>query len=81
MHYIQAMPTLQKFAACKVEIRFRDHLPPHVHVVTADRREALVEIESLKVTGNIPSRDLAVPLAWITDNKAFLLEQWRSIHG
>ena len=40
-----------------------------------------MEIESLKVTGNIPSRDLAVPLAWITDNKAFLLEQWRSIHG
>ena len=75
------MPTLQKFASCKVEIRFRDHLPPHVHVVTADRREALVEIEALQVTGNIPLRDLAIPLAWIADNKAFLMEQWRLIHG
>ena len=75
------MPTLQRFESCKIEIRFRDHLPPHVHIVTADRREALVEIESLKVTGNIPPKLLAVPLAWIASNKEFLLEQWSLIHG
>ncbi len=37
------MPTLQRFASFKLEIRFRDHLPPHVHVLAADRRELLFE--------------------------------------
>ena len=62
-------------------MRFRDHLPPHVHVVTVDRREALIEIESLAVTGNIPRRELEEALAWIRENRVMLLETWERYHA
>ena len=75
------MPTLQKFISSKIEMRFRDHLPPHVHVVTADRREALIVIESLAVTGNIPRRELGEALAWIRENRTLLLETWERYHA
>lgn len=74
------MPTVQKFAAYKVEIRFRDHLPPHVHVLSRDGREALVEIESLALTGSLPRHELGEVLEWIRANRALLLETWKRYH-
>lgn len=74
------MPTLQRFSSFKVEIRYRDHLPPHVHVLSCDRREVLVEIETLAVVGNIPRRELAAVLAWIAANRDALMREWRKCH-
>lgn len=78
--YILAMPTLKRFPALKIEMRYRDHLPPHVHVLSRERREALIEIETLAVVGNIPLRELGEALAWVADNRAELLETWRRYH-
>lgn len=74
------MPTLQKFVSFKLEIRFRDHLPPHVHVLAADRREVLIAIESLSITGDIPRHELGEVLAWMRDNRNMLLEAWKRYH-
>lgn len=74
------MPTLKRFPTLKVEMRCRDHLPPHVHILSSDRREVLVEIETRKVVGNIPLRELAEALAWVADNQAELLTIWRRLH-
>lgn len=74
------MPTLQRFATCKIEIRYRDHLPPHVHVLSRDGRETLIEIESLALTGNLPLHELGEALNWIRANTVFLLETWRKFH-
>ena len=74
------MPTVYRFDFCRIEIRYRDHQPPHVHVIMADRREALVEIETLKVVGNIPLHELKEPLAWIAANANILLETWNRCH-
>jgi hypothetical protein len=38
------MPTLYRFPNGKIEIRTRDHLPPHVHVLLNDGREVLVHL-------------------------------------
>lgn len=80
MPYYLAMPTLTRFPALKIEMRYRDHLPPHVHVLSRERREALIEIETLAVVGNIPLRELGEALAWVADNRAELLETWRRFH-
>lgn len=80
MPYSHAMPTLTRFPALKIEMRYRDHLPPHVHVLSRERREALIEIETLAVVDNIPLRELDEALAWGADNRAELLETWRRFH-
>lgn len=69
------MPTLKRFPSFKIEIRYRDHLPPHVHVLSRDRREVLIELETLAVTGN-----LAEVLTWIADNRGELMTIWRNYH-
>ena len=74
------MPTVQKFDAFKVEIRYRDHLPPHVHVLSRDGREVLIEIESLRITGNIPAHALGEVLEWIRKQRPMLLETWKRYH-
>ena len=78
--YYGGMPTLKRFPSFKIEIRYRDHLPPHVHVLSRDRREVLVELETLAVTGNIPRHDLAEVLAWIADTRGELMTIWRNYH-
>jgi hypothetical protein len=55
---------------------FRDHPPPHVHVVTADT-EALVEIESGEIfAGVLPRHYAAEALAWIGHHRADLRKRW-----
>ena len=74
------MPTIQRFDFFKVEIRYRDHLPPHVHVLARDGREVLVDIEELTVTGNIARHELGSVLEWMHTNRAMLKEQWKRYH-
>lgn len=66
---------MKRFPSFKIEIRYRDHLPPHVHVLSRDRREVLIELETLAVTGN-----LAEVLTWIADNRGELMTIWRNYH-
>ncbi|WP_303995253.1 DUF4160 domain-containing protein [Desulfovibrio piger] len=48
--------------------------------MSRDRREVLVELETLAVTGNIPRHDLAEVLTWIADNRGELMTIWRNYH-
>jgi hypothetical protein len=70
------MPTLQRFSDCRVLIYLDDHPPPHVHVVKSDGRDAIVEIETLRVIGKLASREMREALQWIATQKAFLLNEW-----
>lgn len=42
------MPTLRRFANCKIAIYADDHLPPHFHIEGRGFR-IIVEIETMKV--------------------------------
>ena len=42
------MPTIQRFATCKIAIYAEDHMPPHFHIEGRGFR-AIVEIETLAV--------------------------------
>jgi hypothetical protein len=70
------MPTLQRFSDCRVLIYLGDHPPPHVHVVKSDGRDAIVEIETLRVIGKLASREMREALHWIATQKAYLLNEW-----
>lgn len=65
------MPTLCKLPGKTIRINVPDHLPPHVHVVMSDRRDALVELATLDVTSRtLRGSDIADALLWIGDNRA-----------
>ena len=70
------MQTLQRFSDCRVLIYLGDHPPPHVHFVKNDGRDAIVEIETLRVIGKLAGREMRETLQWIATQKAFLLNEW-----
>jgi len=49
-----------------IRVNVPDHRPPHVHVVMADRRDALVDLATLAVTSRtLRASDIAAALIWI----------------
>jgi len=73
------MPPLKDFGSFWIVMYFEDHNPPHVHVVSADF-EALVAIRDGTVfRGSIPGRHRRSALAWIEENRKFLLEKWEQL--
>ena len=65
------MPTLHRLHNCVVRVNVPDHRPPHVHVVTSDRRDALVDLATLAVTSrSVRTAEITEALAWIAANRA-----------
>jgi hypothetical protein len=68
------MPTLRRFANCKISIYAGDHLPPHFPIEGRGFR-ALVEIETMTVrAGDV--RKAAAAMAWARANTALLQAEW-----
>ena len=68
------MPTLRRFATCKIAIYADDHHPPHFHIEGRGFR-AIVEIETLIVrAGEI--RNAADAMAWASANQPLLRMEW-----
>jgi hypothetical protein len=68
------MPTIQRFATCKIAIYADDHVPPHFHIGGRGFR-AIVEIESLSVrAGSV--RQAADAMAWAAANIGLLRREW-----
>jgi len=65
------MPTLHRLGTTTIRVNTPDHRPAHVHVVLADRRDAMVNIDTLAVTSrDVKARDIAEALAWIAAHRA-----------
>ena len=59
------MPTVERFNRCRIEMYFKDHAPPHFHIVTTSNERISVVIESLEVlAGTADSRDVTEALTW-----------------
>jgi hypothetical protein len=57
---------------------FKDHAPPHFHVIIASSERVAVVIESLTIlAGAADSRDVAEALTWAKTNRAALRRLWR----
>ena len=72
------MPTIHRFANCKIAIYADDHLPPHFHIEGRDFR-VVVEIETLSVrAGN--ARRAAEAMAWAKANIGVLRASWARLN-
>lgn len=75
------MPTLHRLPNCKIEIRTRDPLPPHVHVLLNDGREVLVHLEDGKLVMRQRVRRLEISeaLDWIAARAPELIERFKEL--
>ncbi len=76
------MPRFHQFAGFQIDVRCRDHNPPHFHVIGPDFH-ALIRIGTLQILkGRIPSKVLAEAVRWaaIDENHVALVEEWRRLN-
>jgi hypothetical protein len=72
------MPAVERFNRCRIEMYFKDHAPPHFHIVTTSNERISVVIESLEVlAGMAGSRDVTEALTWAKTNRDALRRLWR----
>lgn len=74
------MTTKQRFRGkYRLELRERDHLPPHVHL-TGSGLDMRISLETLECTGAC-ARDLREEvLAWVAVHRDELLKEWKKWH-
>lgn len=78
LHKNLIMPLLHRLPNMTIRVNVPDHLPPHVHVVMADRRDALVDLATLAVTSRtLRASDITAALAWIDANRTLCLQVFK----
>ncbi len=80
------MPTALREGGFEVVIYTNDHQPPHVHVFNADGEAIIIlgdedTLPSLRAITGMKKKDVRKAFAIIVNNRDFLLEEWRRIHG
>ena len=69
------MPEISRFYGIVVRMFFKDHNPPHIHIEYQDY-EAVINIDSGLVKGEMPRRALNLVYEWLDLHKDELLENW-----
>lgn len=63
------MPEISRFFGMVVYMYFKDHLPPHFHVIFGDE-EIKVNIDTGEIlSGTLPGRQEKILLAWVEIHK------------
>lgn len=70
------MPVISRFLGIVIFMHWREHRPPHFHVVYADH-EAEIAILTGAVLGYLPPRALKLVQEWRRLHKAELMANWR----
>jgi hypothetical protein len=64
----------------RIELREKDHLPPHVHL-TGGGVDVMINLEIVEVVaGRAPAAVLNEALAWVQANRVELLREWKKWH-
>ena len=72
------MPTVKRFTRSRVAMYFKDHPPPHFHIITVSNERIAVVIETTAIlAGSADERDVAEALSWAKANRATLRRLWR----
>jgi hypothetical protein len=59
------MPTLQRFARCRLDMYSREHGMPHFHLIDNEDRRASYAIATLAlIVGDLRAKDVAEALEW-----------------
>jgi hypothetical protein len=73
-----ALPTIRRFAACKIAIYADDHVPPHFHIEGRGFR-AIIEIETMTVRAGEVRRAVDA-MAWARANIELLRTEWARLN-
>ena len=74
------VPTFKQFDGFRIEVRSRDHNPPHFHAIGSDFH-ALIRISDLQVMrGTISRKAYALAVSWAADHTADLLAEWSRLN-
>lgn len=71
----QFMPEISNFYGIVITMYFLEHNPPHFHV-RYNEYHASIDIQTGKVTGEMPRRALKLVYEWLDMHKEELLENW-----
>jgi hypothetical protein len=75
------VPVIKRFSFCQVRINFKDHAPPHFHIVMSDGREVWVTIDGQHIIhGKVDKREIAEVLFWAKENQHLLAEKFEEFH-
>jgi len=81
MVYNTDMPELSRFLGIVIAMYFKDHNPPHFHVLY-NEYDAEIEIKTLAILeGELPPRVLGLALEWAGLHKEELLDDWNLIQA
>jgi hypothetical protein len=70
------MPTISIFFGIIIEMYWRDHAPPHIHV-WHQGRTAIVSIATGEVMkGKLPNKARRIVRDWVDDHRAELMANW-----
>lgn len=78
------MPTIMKLFGLIFRIYTRDHMPPHVHVLS-QQGEAIFQINeetvSLRDNKGLKPKDINLALSILEENRELIINEWNNIHG
>ena len=69
------MPEISNFYGIVITMYFPEHNPPHFYV-RYNEYHASIDIQTGKVTGEMPRRALKLVYEWLDMHKEELLENW-----
>jgi hypothetical protein len=73
-----AMTTIKRFKNCRIAV-FRDHAPPHFHVIGTDETEAVVDLTEMTVCQG-DARKFREALDWATANRSEITAVWNALN-
>jgi hypothetical protein len=74
------MPTIKLLDSIKIQVYFRDHMPPHFHAIY-NEYEVLMEINSLEVySGSLPNKQMRKVREYAEKNQEFILKKWNEFN-
>ncbi|MEZ4686636.1 MAG: DUF4160 domain-containing protein [Bacteroidia bacterium] len=74
------MPLIKSLGSIKICMYFRDHNPPHFHILYAEYEE-LITISTLTTyAGKVPAAQRKKVISWAQENQQFLIGQWNILN-
>ena len=74
------MPTVARFDGLKINM-YRDHNPPHVHVIVGDEEALVVIATGALLEGSVPAKKLAAAREYIAANREALMTKWDALQA
>lgn len=75
------MPTIQRFARCRLDMYSRELGVPHFHLIDNEDRRASYAIATLAlIVGELRPRDVVDALEWAGTNRTMLEAKWKELN-